>query len=118
MSEAKSVASQVSTATRELNAKYDVTGKLKSAYSTAATTTATTFAHLDTQYHIRENTNKALEATKSGLSSMFKQVSGFWAKQTGAAAATGDDNGANLSPEQAGVNSASSNGSAPPSDAQ
>jgi hypothetical protein len=111
MSEAKSVASQVSSATRDLNAKYDVTGKLKNAYSTAATTTATTFAHLDTQYHIRENTGKALEATKTGISSMYRQVSGFWTKQTGG----GSTASMNASTS---ANSASSNGSTSHSETQ
>ncbi len=110
MSEAKSVASQVSSKTRDLNAKYDVTGKLKIAYTTAATTTATTFASLDSQYNIRENTNKALEATKSGISSMYRQVSGFWSKQAGGS--SGNLNSANS------TNSASSNGSTPHSETQ
>lgn len=106
VSEAKSVASQVTSATKDLNAKYDVTGKLKNAYSTAATTTASTFEKLDQQYNIRGNTSKAYEATKTGLSSMYRQVSGFWSNTS-----TGGNSG-EKSPN------VSSNGSAPHSDIQ
>ena len=77
-SQAKSVASQVSTATKDLNAKYDITGKLKGAYDSAAVTTAATFEKLDAQYDLKGKSSKAVEATKSGISSMYRQISGLW----------------------------------------
>lgn len=77
-SQAKSVASQVSSATKDLNNKYDITGKLKGAYVSAATTTSATFEKLDAQYDLKGKSNKAVEATKSGISSMYRQISGIW----------------------------------------
>lgn len=78
-SQAKSVASQVSSATKDLNSKYDITGKLKGAYDSAAVTTAATFEKLDAQYDLKGKSAKAVEATKNGISSMYRQISGFWA---------------------------------------
>lgn len=85
-SQAKSVASQVSSATIDLNNKYDITGKLKGAYVSAATTTTATFEKLDAQYDLKGKSNKAMEATKSGISSMYRQISGLWGTGTGTSA--------------------------------
>lgn len=97
-SQAKSVASQVSSATKELNSKYDITGKLKGAYDTAATTTSATFVKLDTQYDLKGKSAKAVDVTKKGISSMYRQISGFWS--TGDNKSTSDDSprNANNSP--------------------
>jgi len=78
LSEAKVIAGQVSTATKDFNSKYDVTGKMKAAYATAATTTTQTFKRLDEQYDIKGNTTKAVDATKAGLSNAYRRMSGLW----------------------------------------
>jgi hypothetical protein len=88
-SEAKSMASNVSAATRDLNAKYDVTGKLKSAYTSAATTTTATFKALDQQYDLKGQTSKAVDATKAGLTSVYKRMSGLWQQQEGSGPSAG-----------------------------
>lgn len=77
-SQAKSVASQVSSATKDLNSKYDITGKIKGAYDSAAVTTAATFEKLDAQYDLKGKSAKAVDATKKGFSSMYRQISGLW----------------------------------------
>lgn len=83
-SQAKTVASQVSSATKDLNNKYDITGKLKGAYDSAAMTTSATFEKLDAQYDLKGKTGKAVEATKTGISSMYRQISGLWSTSSGA----------------------------------
>ena len=77
-SQAKSVASKVSSATKELNSKYDISGKLKGAYDSAATTTTATFEKLDAQYDLKGKSAKAVDVTKKGISSMYRQISGLW----------------------------------------
>ena len=77
-SQAKSVASQVSSSAKDLNSKYDITGKIKGAYDSAAVTTAATFEKLDAQYDLKGKSAKAVDATKKGISSMYRQISGLW----------------------------------------
>lgn len=77
-SQAKSVASQVSSATKDLNNKYDISGKLKGAYDSVAMTTAATFEKLDAQYDLKGKSAKAVETTRKGISSMYRSISGFW----------------------------------------
>lgn len=83
LSEAKVMAGQVSTATKDFNAKYDVTGKVKAAYTTAAASTSQTFKRLDEQYDLKGSTAKAVDATKAGLSSVYKKMSGLWQQPGG-----------------------------------
>ena len=97
-SQAKSVASQVSSATKDLNAKYDITGKLKGAYTTAAVTTTATFEKLDAQYDLKGKSAAAVEATKSGISSMYRSISGLWAGSSGTSGNTNSPRNANNSP--------------------
>lgn len=97
-SQAKTVASQVSSATKDLNNKYDITGKLKGAYDSAAMTTSATFEKLDAQYDLKGKTGKAVEATKTGISSMYRQISGFWSTSSAEGSTAKSPRNANNSP--------------------
>jgi len=100
-SQAKSVASHVSSATKDLNSKYDITGKIKGAYESAAVTTTATFEKLDAQYDLKGKSNKAVDATKKGFSSMYRQISGLWSGASTSSIPTDNDGNSSNSPRNA-----------------
>ena len=59
---------------KDINTKYDSTGKMKGTYAASVTT----FEKFDAQLDLKGKSTKAVEATKSGISSMYRQISGLW----------------------------------------